>query len=319
MKAVVDTALARAVDRHLDRLAAERGLSRNSMDAYGRDLGRFVACMHARGRTDAAQISREDIVVFLEGLAAEGLVERSRARTLSAVRGFFKGQVADGLLSHDPMRDLRGHARSPGMPKQLSTADIEALLAATDTQDPLGLRDRAMVELAYACGLRVSELVRIETSRVHAREGYLTVVGKGAKERAVPIGRSALAALRDYLERGRTRLDPGGRVRTLFVGRRGRPLTRQGFWKRLHQLALRAEVSGVTPHVLRHTFATHLVDGGADLRSVQMMLGHADITTTQVYTHVATSRLSRIHAAHHPRSGMQVGRRRAGEGDEDGA
>jgi integrase/recombinase XerD len=192
------------------------------------------------------------------------------------------------------------------MPKFLSSDEILALLGAAGGDEALAMRDRAMLELIYGCGLRVSEAIDVTAAAVHLEAGYLTVIGKGSKERAVPLGSKAAAAIREYLARGRGMLDPSGRTRTLFVGRGGRRLTRQGFWKRLKTLALKAGIRDISPHVLRHSFATHLVEGGADLRSVQMMLGHADITTTQIYTHVAAGRLGEIHRQHHPRSRMKV-------------
>lgn len=299
-------ALAQQVDEFLDHLATERGLSANSVEAYARDLGRFLAAMKKAGRVTAASIERSDLVLFLEGLEIEGLAPSSRARTLSAVRGFFKHLVREELLATSPVRDLRPGRRSRPMPKFLSVDEVVTLLGAAAGEDVLASRDTAMLELIYGCGLRVTETVELTASGLHLEQGYLTVVGKGSKERAVPIGSKATAALRRYLARDRALLDPTGRARALFLGRRGRRLTRQGFWKRLRTLAARAGLPNLSPHVLRHSFATHLVEGGADLRSVQMMLGHADITTTQIYTHVAAGRLSAVHREHHPRSRMKV-------------
>lgn len=297
--------LATEIDRYLDHLAAERGLSAHTLEAYARDLGRFRDAMRTRGRERAGDIDRDDLVVFLDGLVGEGLAARSRARTLSAVRGFFRQLVLDGRLDRNPAVDLRPGKRALRVPRQLSAADIEALLGACDGDDPLDLRDRAMLELAYACGLRATELVTLEANRIHLADGYLTVVGKGARERAVPVGRSALEAVRRYLEHARGQLDVHRNARTLFVGRRGRALSRQAFWRRIRRRASEAGLGAVSPHVLRHSFATHLLDGGADLRSVQMMLGHSDITTTQVYTHVARKRLRDVHGRHHPRATMR--------------
>jgi len=230
----------------------------------------------------------------------------SRARTLSAVRGFFKFMVREDKLESSPVRDLHTGRRRRPIPKQLATAEIEALLEASAGDQPLALRDRAMLEMLYGCGLRVSELIGLTAAELHLEQGYLAVVGKGSKERAVPVGRAAQQALREYLERGRPLLDPVGRARALFVSRSGKRISRQGFWKRLRQLADKAGLARVSPHVLRHSFATHLLEGGADLRSVQMLLGHADITTTQIYTHVAGGRLSEVHRQHHPRASMKV-------------
>ena len=300
--------LAEEVDGYLDHLATERGLSRNSLDAYAIDLRRFLAAMHKSRRRTADAVERSDLVSFLEGLESEGLAASSRARCLSAVRGFFKHLVREGRLPSSPVRDLRPGRRSRPMPKFLSIDEVVELLGAAGGDDVLAARDRAMLELVYGCGLRVTEAVELTAGGLHLDQGYLTVVGKGSKERAVPVGSKATAAIEEYLARARGVLDPAGRARALFLGRGGRRLTRQGFWKRLRTLALKAGLPHLSPHVLRHSFATHLVEGGADLRSVQLMLGHADITTTQIYTHVAAGRLSEVHRKHHPRSRMKVSR-----------
>jgi integrase/recombinase XerD len=306
MSAKGTATLAGEVDAYLDHLATERGLSRHSIEAYSKDLGCFLDAMKASGLSTAGDVERTDLVSFLQLLEKKGLAPSSRARCLSAVRGFFKHLVREGRLEASPVRDLRPGRRSRPMPKFLSSDEVLALLAAAGGDDALAMRDRAMLELVYGCGLRVTEAVELRAAAVHLDAGYLTVVGKGSKERAVPLGSKAAAALREYLARARAMLDPSGRARSLFVGRGGRKLTRQGFWKRLKTLALKAGIPHLSPHVLRHTFATHLVEGGADLRSVQMMLGHADITTTQIYTHVAAGRLSEVHRRHHPRSRMKV-------------
>jgi integrase/recombinase XerD len=304
---MADAKLAGDVDAYLDHLATERGLSRNSVDAYAIDLRRFLDAMTRAGRSSAGAVERRDLVLFLEALDGQGLAPSSRARCLSAVRGFFKHLVREGKLEASPVRDLHPGRRSRPMPKVLSVDEIVALLGAAAGNDALASRDRAMLELIYGCGLRVTEAVELTASGLHLEAGYLTVIGKGSKERAVPLGGKASEALREYLAKARGALDPSGRARALFLGRRGRGLTRQAFWKRLRTLTARAGLAGtVSPHVLRHSFATHLVEGGADLRSVQLMLGHADITTTQIYTHVAAGRLSEVHRKHHPRSRMKV-------------
>jgi integrase/recombinase XerD len=296
-----------AVDLYMAHVAAEKGLARNSVEAYGRDMRTFIEAMEQRGRNSAAELSRDDVVGYLDALSKRGLAASSRARATSAVRGFFKFLLRENVIDKNPLRDLRASRLSRTVPHQIGTADIERLLAAADGKDPASLRDRAMIELLYACGLRVSELVGLPTNRLDVRAGFLTVIGKGSKERAVPIGRRALAALRAYLHDARPELDPSGRCPQVFVGRGGRGLSRQAFWKRLREIAISAGVGDVSPHVLRHSFATHLLEGGADLRSVQMMLGHADLATTQIYTHVATKRLRDVHSAHHPRRRMRVG------------
>ncbi len=296
------------VDSYLDHLAAEKGLARNSLEAYGRDLRLLLEVMGDRQRRRPEDVERGDMIAFLEVLEERGMAPSSRARTLSAVRGFFMFLVREGRLESSPVRDLRTGRRRRPIPKQLDTAEIEGLLAGSAGDEPLILRDRAMLELLYGCGLRVSELVSLTAAELHLEQGYLTVVGKGSKERAVPVGRPAQEALREYLDRGRPALDPFGRARTVFLSRDGRRLSRQGFWKRLRGLADAAGLPRVSPHVLRHSFATHLLEGGADLRSVQLLLGHADITTTQIYTHVAAGRLSEVHRLHHPRASMRLSR-----------
>lgn len=296
-----------AVDGYLDHLAAEKGLARNSLDAYARDLRVLLEVVGRKGRKHAGDVERADLVVFLEELEQRGMAPSSRARTLSAVRGFFKFLVREGKLESSPVRDLRTGRRRRPIPKQLATTEIESLLETCAGEQPLALRDRAMLEMLYGCGLRVSELIGLTAAGLHLEQGYLAVVGKGSKERAVPVGRAAQQALREYLERGRPLLDPAGRAKALFLSRSGRGMSRQGFWKRLRALADATGLLRVSPHVLRHSFATHLLEGGADLRSVQMLLGHADITTTQIYTHVAGGRLSEVHRRHHPRASMKVG------------
>jgi len=295
-----------AVDLYMAHVAAEKGLARNSVEAYGRDMRAFVEAMEARGRASVSELTRDDVVGFLDALSRRGLAASSRARATSAVRGFFKFLLRENEIEKNPLRDLRPSRLSRKIPHQVGVAEIERLIAAVEGDGPAALRDRAMLEVLYACGLRVTELVGLPTKRLNVREGFLTVLGKGSKERAVPIGRRALTALRLYLQDARPKLDPAGRCAHVFVGRGGKALTRQAFWKRLREIALKAGVTGVSPHVLRHSFATHLLEGGADLRSVQMMLGHADLATTQIYTHVATKRLRDVHGQHHPRSRMRV-------------
>lgn len=306
MSASVD--LFTAVDLYMSHVAAEKGLARNSVEAYGRDMRGFLEVMDGRGRGGPREITRDDIVAFLDDLGRRGLASSSKARTMSAVRGFFKFLAREEMIDANPLRDIRSGRRDRKIPRQLSVADVERIFEVVSGEQPLMLRDRAMLELLYACGLRVSELVGLKLRRVNVRDGFLSVVGKGSKERAVPIGRRALAALRAYLADGRPALDKGGRGPFLFVARGGRPITRQGFWKRLRDHATAAGLTDVSPHTLRHSFATHLLEGGADLRAVQMMLGHSDLSTTQIYTHVASRRLRDVHREHHPRKRMRVDR-----------
>jgi integrase/recombinase XerD len=302
----MDCDLDSAVDLYLGQIATEKGLARNTLEAYGRDLRAFVEEMDRLGRQRPADVDRGDVVRYLDRLTRDGLATSSRVRALSAVRGFFKYCLREGMTSANPTRDVRSGRKGRPIPKQLAPAEVDRLIVSVDGDDPRSLRDRAMYELLYASGLRVSELVGLATTRVNLRDGYLTVVGKGSKERAVPVGRRAVTAIRRYLADGRATLDPAGKSALLFVRAGGKSLTRQGFWKRLGERALAAGIRRISPHVLRHSFATHLLDGGADLRAVQMMLGHSDLSTTQIYTHVASRRLRHVHTEHHPRSRMRV-------------
>ena len=302
----MDCDLDSAVDLYLGQISTEKGLARNTLEAYGRDLRAFVEEMERLGRHRPGEVTRGDIVRHLDRLTRDGLAPSSRVRALSAVRGFFKYCLREGMTTANPTREVRSGRKGRPIPKQLAPGEVDTLIMSVDGDDPRALRDRAMYELLYASGLRVSELVGLATTRVHLREGFLTVVGKGSKERAVPVGRRAVTAIRRYLADSRPLLDPEGKSPLLFVRAGGKPLTRQGFWKRLGERALAAGIRRVSPHVLRHSFATHLLDGGADLRAAQMMLGHSDLSTTQIYTHVASRRLRHVHTEHHPRSRMRV-------------
>ena len=290
-----------AVDRFLNYLAAEKGLAANSLAAYGRDLAAFLDHLERRQIGQPADVQARDMVSFLEGLQRRGLAARSRARMFAAVRGFFAFLVREEILDADPTRDIHLPRLGQRLPRSLGPDEVTQLLSNGDTA-PLVQRDGAMIELVYATGLRVSEVVSLKVSQVNLEAGYLTVVGKGSKERAVPIGSFARQRLLGYLQEARPKILAGRLSPYLFVNRVGRRLSRQGFWKRLRLAVRRAGIAGkVSPHTLRHAFATHLVERGADLRAVQMMLGHADIATTQIYTHVARDRLRQVHRKFHPR------------------
>ncbi len=287
------------LDRYLTYVAVEKGLARNTLESYARDLRKYFAFLAGR---DHRAVLQHDVLSFLAGLAAEGMSSPSIARGLAAVRGFHKYLLIDGLSSADPtvaIETPRGWRR---LPKTLSSNEVEALLDQPDESTPLGLRDKAMLELLYATGLRVSELVGLSRNSINLERGYVVVVGKGSKERAVPLGEVAAEAVRSYLERSRPLLLKSGETEALFISGRRRQITRQMFWERIRQYVRKAGIGRrVSPHTLRHSFATHLLDHGADLRSVQAMLGHADISTTQIYTHVSRERLKQIHEKHHPR------------------
>jgi integrase/recombinase XerD len=294
-----------AVDGFLRHAAVERGLSPRTLEAYGRDLARFARFAAEHGVRDAGALERPHLTGFLEALAAEGLATRSRARMLVAVRRFVRFLLATGRLSRDPSEGVLAPRRARSLPKVLRPDESAALLAAAAGDDPLALRDRAMLEVLYGGGLRVSELVGLPRSALDARAGLLRVFGKGRRERVVPLGEPALDAVARYLESGRPALARAARrpSEALFLSRRGAAMSRQNFFERLRGHALRAGIPAerVSPHVLRHAFATDLLEGGADLRAVQAMLGHADLATTQIYTHVSRGRLRELVDAHHPR------------------
>ena len=290
-----------AVERYLTWLAAERRVSPHTLAAYGRDCAALVHFLADAGITKPAAVLAGHIVTFLAAEQRRGLSARSRARALAAVRGLFSFLVREGDLSADPSRELRRPRLGRRLPESLGTEAVGKLLAAS-VDDALVQRDLAMIELIYASGLRVSEVIALTVSQVKLEVGYLTVVGKGRKERAVPIGRQARTRLLAYLKSVRPQILGRRLSAYLFVTRAGQPMTRQAFWKRLRRRALQAEVrEHLSPHTLRHAFATHLVEGGADLRAVQLMLGHADIATTEIYTHVARERLREVHRKFHPR------------------
>ena len=276
----------------------EKGLAANSLQAYSSDLSSFSAFL---GDREAAP-GTEDLRRYLDHLNNSGLSGRSIARKLTTLRSLFGFLLREGLMEADPSEHLRAPRQWRAIPKFLNLEEIERIIGRTEGATPRGLRDRAMLELLYACGLRVSELCRAGMSDLNLELGILRTIGKGNKQRLVPVGKDAVKAVAEYLKNGRARLLKGRASRFLFVTARGGCLTRQGFWKLLAGYGRKAGIfRGLTPHMLRHSFATHLLEGGADLRSVQVMLGHADISTTQIYTHVMRSRL-RETVEKHPRA-----------------
>ena len=295
------SALDRAVDSYLDLLATSRGLARNTLDAYGQDLATLVSFLSGRGCAEPAAIRPEDLVDYLGWLRASGLKAASVARRFSAARGWLRFLEAAGTVKKNPARHLRSARLPRRLPRPWSREDVQKLLEAT-ADGAEGARDRAMLETLYGAGLRVSELTALRLSQLNLEGGYLLVIGKGNKERPVPIGVPAREALRAYLDGPRAQLLRGRPSPHVFVTRRGRAMSRQGFWKLLGRRALVLGLPRVSPHRLRHSFATHLLEGGADLRAVQAMLGHADIATTQIYTDVARKKLREVHRKFHPRS-----------------
>ena len=294
-------ASAAAIDRFLDAVWIEEGLAANTLAAYRRDLTLFARWQdRATGRA-LAEASETDLRRYALARHA-GSAASSTNRRLSVFKRFFRWALRERLLDADPTLKLDSARQPLRVPKTLSEAQVESLLAAPDTATPLGLRDRAMLELLYASGLRVSELVTLKTVHVSFVECALRVTGKGSKERLVPFGEEALAWIEPYLADARATILGRRTSSALFVTGRGGPMTRQMFWKLLKAHALRAGITApLSPHTLRHAFATHLLNHGADLRAVQMLLGHADISTTTIYTHVARERLKQLHALHHPR------------------
>jgi integrase/recombinase XerD len=289
------------IDLFLSNLALERGLSQNTIAAYSIDLAHFTNYLKDLGLSNWGEVSQAGISAYIQSMGTT-FSPRSRARRLAALRTFFGFLRKEGLIEKDPSSLVHFPKLGPQLPKTLTAAQIDALLSRPDAAKPLGQRDRAMFELLYGCGLRVSELSQLRTNQVALEPGYVTVHGKGEKERLVPMGEIAAECLRDYLQKGRPVLLKKGSSPEVFLNSRGEGLSRQGVWKIIKSGALKAGITvNITPHMLRHSFATHLLENGADLRALQMMLGHADISTTQIYTHVARERLKEIHARYHPR------------------
>lgn len=299
------TALERSCDALLARLAVEEGLSPRTVEAYASDLAHLREHLSARGIASLEQVERSDLAAFAHHLDARGLSPSSRARMLVSVRRLLRHAREQGERIVDPLDSLQAPKRARRLPRTLQSEEVEALLAAARGDEPTAWRDVAMIELLYGAGLRVSELVGLPLSGLDRQGGLLRVVGKGRKERIVPLGELASRALDDYLERGRPPLvgERQGREHAVFLTARGRPMSRQNFWKRLREHAIRAglDPDRVSPHVLRHAFATDLLEGGADLRAIQSMLGHADLSTTEIYTHVSRARLRDTVDALHPR------------------
>ncbi len=291
------------VELFLDYLRIERGLAVNTLTAYRADLARWVRFLARQGVQSPGDIKRGHITAFLEQLRRDGQQPATVARRLAAVRAFLKFLAAERLVATNPAEELGSPRLAHRLPHVLGLEEVQRLLEAPDTGSPLGLRDRALLELLYATGLRVSEAVSLRVGDLDMAAGLLRCLGKGGRERLVPVGDEALRVTGAYLRQARPRLLKGRPSRYLFLNRRGQPLTRQTVWKLLKRYAKRAGIDRqVTPHTLRHSFATHLLENGADLRAVQEMLGHADIVTTQIYTHLTTRGLRAVYDRTHPRA-----------------
>ena len=297
----------RLIESFIDAQWLERGLSENTLSAYRGDLRTFATWLagparERAGQTDLLRARRDDILDYLALRTEQGAKPRSSARLLSSLRRFYQYLLRESRLAHDPTANVEMPKLGRGLPHTLSEAEVEALLAAPDTRTELGLRDRAMLEVLYASGLRVSELVNLTLPRINRRQGIVQVTGKGGKERLVPLGEEALDWLERYLREARAALLGEVAEDAVFVTRRAAAMTRQAFWYLIKRYALRAGIrKTLSPHTLRHAFATHLLNHGADLRAVQLLLGHSSLSTTQIYTHVARERLKAVHNAHHPR------------------
>ncbi len=290
------------LDQYRTFLEIEKGLSEKTIAAYHTDLIQFGGFLEGRHVGTVADIDTGVILTYLIHLRDQGLSTRSRARHLVTLRGFFKFLTHERVLTKNPARQIELPKIGLKLPDVLSVAEVEALIQAPDRSKPEGLRDAAMLELLYAAGLRVSELIQMEMTGINMEAGFVRVFGKGSKVRMVPVGGPALAAVRDYLSRARPALLQHRASVHLFVTRRGGAMTRQSFWNIVGRYGRRAKLNKkITPHILRHSFATHLLEGGADLRAVQTMLGHADIATTQIYTHIAQRHLVAAHKKYHPR------------------
>lgn len=290
------------VDQYLNYLLVEKGLAQKTIESYSRDLITYLEFLKQTGITAIEDAGTTVILRHLIALRNNGLGARSRARHLVTLRGFYRFLLQEKILTPDPARLVDLPKSGLKLPDVLSVKDVKNLLVSPDTSKPKGKRDAAMLELLYAAGLRVSELVNLKIQDVNLEAGFVRVLGKGAKERIVPMGVFAREKIETFLKEERPLLLKTDISPYLFVARAGKPMTRQGFWKRLRQYVLKAGIKKhVTPHSLRHSFATHLLEGGADLRAVQIMLGHVDISTTQIYTHVARERLKNIHEQFHPR------------------
>jgi integrase/recombinase XerD len=291
------------IDRYIAYLRDVRRMSPNTVESYARDLAALANFADTR-KTAVEELTRRDLEAFARALMTQGLSPRSVARTIACVRGFYRFLALERKLEQSPAADLRAPRAWPALPKFLALDEVDRLLEQPDVSTPRGLRDKALLELLYASGLRVSELVSLKPGSLNLDEGYLTCIGKGDKERLVPMGHQAADWVRRYMRDGRPQLLRDRKSPRLFVNARdGGPLSRVGFWKVLKAYGLKAGITReISPHVLRHSFATHLLERGADLRAIQVMLGHADLSTTQIYTHVLEARLRAVYDKYHPRN-----------------
>ncbi len=291
------------LDSFLSYLAVEKGLSENTLESYGRDLRKFIRFMEETGTGSAGEIRYSHILDYLAQFKDRGFNSTTIVRSIVSIRQFFKYLLMEKLIEEDPAARISTPRMKKGLPGVITLDEVESLLAAPDESTPEGLRDAAMLETLYATGIRVSELIGLKQNDVNFELGFVVVYGKGSKERIVPMGDKARNKLLEYLGTSRPAMLKSREAKALFVTRLGKGMTRQGFWKIIKHHTLKAGIAKkISPHTLRHSFATHLLERGADLRTIQLMLGHADISTTQIYTHVESERLKVIHKKYHPRS-----------------
>jgi integrase/recombinase XerD len=290
------------LDQFLHYLIVEKGLAKNTIEAYSHDLNRFSDYLKAKGIQDILNVGKFDVRAFLLVLKRQGLSTKTISRNLVAIRTFFKFLIQEGILEANPIEEVGSPTVAKTLPEILTLKEVEELLEQPNIKTPLGIRDRAMLEMLYATGMRVSELTRLPMNQVNLEGGYVLLYGKGSKERMVPLGSEAMKWLALYLRMARGRFAKRKESNALFISRSGKGMSRQRFWRSLKEYGRRAGIrKRISPHLLRHSFASHLLERGADLRSVQIMLGHVDISTTQIYTHVTGERLKKIHQRYHPR------------------
>jgi len=290
------------LSQFLNYLIVEKGLSKNTLMAYSHDLTRFLDHLRQKGLQDILKVGKFDVRSFLLTLKKQRFSTRTIVRYLVAIRTFFRFMIQEGILEVNPVEELESPKMAKTLPKILTLKEVDQLLEQPNSQIPLGVRDRAMLEMLYATGMRVSELVQLRMNQVNLEGGYVLVYGKGSKERIVPLGSEVMKWVDLYLKTARIKLAKGGESPFLFITRSGKGMSRQRFWRMIKVYGQRAGIrKRITPHLIRHSFASHLLERGADLRSVQMMLGHVDISTTQIYTHVTGERLKKIHQRYHPR------------------
>lgn len=291
------------LEMYMNYLAAIRGLSAHTHEAYGHDVGSYLQFLQERAITNLNQVQEADVVQYRAQLKNQHLAERSIVRAMSAIRGFHRYICDEGIVRHDPTLTVETPKIGTHLPEVMSYDDVERLLDQPNESTPLGLRDKTMLETLYASGMRVSELIALRVSHLHLKDGYVRCVGKGEKERIAPLGKSAVHYITRYLKEARNELIAAQYVECLFVNRFGKAMSRQACWKIIKKYLKQANLpQNISPHTLRHSFATHLLEHGADLRSLQMMLGHSDIATTQIYTHVSTQRLQDVYDRYHPRA-----------------